>query len=249
MSSEAFWNELAHKADRVLCRPGTTYPWEEVVLGAPVKRPGGGLKRMMAVAPNTWRGHRRLDKTRPGSGEVFRNYFVERRDRLIDRLDAVRNREDLHTVLNEVCEEIRARLTNIVEEVRTSYNSVRKPVDLYVEHLVTMAAEVPADLRRRLVPMLFLPLDKVLLQPIPIPDGRTVQLFDPFLLQRLNLTPGSSYGHIRTEGAYLQLQREVDRKAEEVSRLCGRPFPPIYFDLLWNGRYTREGDNLFELNP
>ncbi len=249
MNSAEFWNDLARKADRVLCRPRVTYPWEEVILGARVGRPGGGVKRMMAVAPNTWRGHRRLDKSRPGSGEVFRDYFLHRRNDLIEGLDAVRTREDLHRLLNGVCGEIRSRLTNIVEHVRTSYNSVRKPVDLYVEHLVTMATEVPADLRRRLVPMLFLPLDNRMLQPIRVPGGPTVQLFDPFVLQRHNLTPRSSYGHIRTEQCYLDLQREVERKAAEVSRLCGRPFPSVYFDLLWNGRHSRDGANLFELNP
>jgi len=36
--------------------------------------------------------------------------------------------------------------------VRNSFNSVRKPVGLYVEHLVAMAREVPQDLRRRLAP-------------------------------------------------------------------------------------------------
>ncbi len=245
----AFWTKLAQKADRVFNNPGTTYPWEQVVLGAPVRRPGGAIQRMMAVAPNTWRGHRRIDKNRPGAGQVFQEYFLTRKRELLDGLSAVNNREQLHAYLNEVCDEIRSRLTNIVKEVRTSYNSIRKPVDLYIEHLLTMADEVPAELRQRLVPMLFLPLDKIMLQPIQVADGTIVQLFDPVVLQRYQLTPQSSYGHIRTERAYKELQRQVDQKAANVSNRCGRPFPPIYFDLLWNERYAREGTNLFELNP
>ncbi len=89
----------------------------------------------------------------------------------------------------------------------------------------------------------------MILGPIDLPNGDAVMLFPPSFLGRFGLTARSSYGHIRTERAYLALQAQVDQKARQVAEVCGRSFAPIYFDLLWNGRYRREGPNLFALNP
>lgn len=249
MESRTFWAELAEKGERVFCEPAVLYSWEEIIEGAPVRRPDGTIETMRAVAFNTFRGHTRIDKSRPGSSEVFPPYFLTNRDRLLSGLEQVRDREDLHRLLNEVCEDIRSRMTNIVDSVRASFNSVRKPVDLYVEHLVAMAREVSPEVRRRLVPLLFLPLDSVMLGPIEIPGQPLLHLFDPATLARYRLSRRSSYGHIRSETAYKALQAEVDAKCRELSDRCGRPFHPVYLDLLWGERYLHTGQNLFELNP
>jgi hypothetical protein len=103
-----------------------------------------------------------------------------------------------------------------------------------------MAEELTAD-RQRLVSYLFLPLDSQMFQQ--------AELFSEYELRVACLTRRSTYTNVNTEKAYSFLQHTVKAKAEAISAELGRPFYPIYFDLLWNGRVDRWGTNLFETNP
>jgi len=131
-------------------------------------------------------------------------------------------------------------LRNIKPDQLASYNKVRKPVDLYIEHLVAMSFDLEAA-RQVLVPLLFLPLDSQILE--------SSELFTNRELAQHGLRRSSTYSEVTTERSYLALQAIITRRANEVANALGRPFWPIYFDLLWNGRHSNWGGNLFESNP
>jgi hypothetical protein len=150
------------KADQVFLRPSPRYSWDEIVSGAPVRSQSGGTRRMFAVGQNTFRGFYRVDKACPGAKEGFINYFLEQRGALVDALSAVRTRDDLNRLSNRICEGVRVKLSNCSPAQLKAYNKVRKPVDLYIEHLVAMATEL-GEVRAGLVPLLFLPLDSQIL--------------------------------------------------------------------------------------
>ncbi|GAB4251842.1 hypothetical protein [Deferrisoma sp.] len=251
MNDAKFLTRVLEKGEKVFLSPGRTHPWEDVILGVPVSRAGGRVDRIPAVGPNTWRSMKlRTDVPIPrGPKELFNGFFLANARRLREWLASVATRDELHEFLNGICVEIRRELRKAVEPDRLeSYYRIRKPVDLYMEHLVAMATEFSAEDRRRLVPLLFLPIHKEMIKGIPTPQG-TVELFDREFLRELGLTKQSAYGHIKTERMYLAFHAEVARKAEAVSELCGRPFHPVYFDLFWNQRYKAQGENLVELNP
>jgi hypothetical protein len=121
-----------------------------------------------------------------------------------------------------------------------SFNKIRKPVDLYIEHLVAMSLELKES-RQVLIPLLFLPLDCQILG--------CLELFSDRELAQRSLRRTSTYSDVTSEETYSALQAIITRRANEVSNALGRPFYAIYFDLVWNNRHSNWGGNLFETNP
>ena len=228
------------RAEEIFLHPEHRYTWNEIVSGARVSMPGGGRRKFMAVDRNTFRGFHKINKDGIGAGDIFRSYFVQHNEELIGALNSAQSTDDLHDLLNRVSGEILAGLVNIKSSMLTSYNKIRKPVDLYIEHLVAMAHELDAS-RERLIPFISLPLDS---QMFKHPD-----VFEDAELRRVGVSRNSTYMEVRSEAAYHYLQGVLRERAEVPSQTAGRPFHPIYFDLLWNNRYARQGMNLFELNP
>ncbi len=235
-----FSSEYLDKAECVFLSPGNRYSWEEIVSGAPVLTAQGRRRRMSAVERNTFRGFHRVNKNCPGVQESFRGYFIEQKSVLVEALSQVQTREELHQVENRLTEAVRARLCNVMPAQLESYNKVRKPIDLYVMHLVAMAVELDAH-RAALVPLLFLPLDSQILQH--------PELFTDEELANCGLSRASTYKDVTTETTYRALQQLLLQRAATVATRLGRPFHPVYFDLVWNNRYRNWGGNLFETNP
>jgi len=235
-----FTDEYLDKADKVFLRPFPKYSWNEIISGAPVRSQTGGTRKMVAVAQNTFRGFHRVNKLRPGAKEGFINYFLSQRAVLLGALSAVKNRDDLKKLSNHVCESVRTILSNCSPTQLQAYNKVRKPVDLYIEHLVSMAVELD-EARERLMPLLFLPIDSQILAH----QG----LFTDKELKNNNLSRRSTYKDVTREQVYLALQEILSQKATAIAEARQRPFYVIYFDLIWNGRYKNWGGDLFETNP
>lgn len=228
------------KGDQVFLKPVTLYSWDKIVTGAQVKAASGVTRRMFAAEKSTFRGFHKLDKAGSGAMAVFVKYFAEERASLVDALLTIRTRDDLHRLSNRVCDGIRSLLSNIKPAQLRSYNKIRKPVDLYLEHLAAMAVELD-NVRAELVPLLFLPLDsQILAHP---------GIFLDHELAMHGLTRRSTYKDITSEQAYLALQSLLSEKAGVVAAEWRRSFHPIYFDLVWNSRYRNPGGNLFETNP
>lgn len=242
-----YWANIAEKAEDIFMRPRLLHSWNDIIQGVQVCKSDGSTERMFAVAKNTWRAHHRKDRSQPGSSAIYSEFFIKHRDDILHDLLAVKDNDGVNALADKLAKAVRPSLVNLKPHVLGSYNSIRKPIDLYLEHLVAMAAEAPQDARARLTPMLSLPLDSQMLGAFEI-GNRQFRIFSNEELKRVGLKPHPSYGHIKTETAYLRLQDIAQRQACNISASCGRPFYPIYFELLWNRRYTREGRNLFELN-
>ena len=228
------------RAEEIFLQPERRYSWNDIITGVMVSLPGGYHRKFMAVDRNTFRGFHKIDKDGTGAGEVFRSYFVQHREQLIAALNTARSTDDLDVLLNQVSDDIRTGLINIKPGMLTSYNKIRKPVDLYIEHLAAMAHELDAC-REQLIMLISLPLDS---QMFEHPD-----VFQDSELRRVGVSRKSTYMEVRSEADYHYLQGVLRDRAEVFSQTAGRPLHPIYFDLLWNNRYTRQGTNLFELNP
>ena len=200
----------------------------------------GPKRKMCAVGDNTFRGFHRLRKDCPGAKKDFVRFFVDEQSHLIAVLSSVRTGDQLDKVSDRVCAGVRRRLSNVSPEQLKSYNKVRKPVDLYFEHLVAMALELDKA-REFLMPLLFLPLDSQML--------RHESLFSDEELVRHGLSRRSTYKDIKSKETYNALQKLLNHKARVVTAGWRRAFHRIYFDLLWGGRYRNRGGNLFETNP
>ena len=236
--SEKTLVELAKKGSSVFLNPGREFPWTEIVNGL-VLEESGSSRKFYAVAPNTFRSFHRIDKSKPGAFPAFKQFFTDEKDAIISRLSGISNRHELHDLENEIAESIRVRLWNIKPDRISSYNKMRKPIDLYIEHLVAMASEL-SSVRSRLIPLLLLPLDSQMIS--------SDLVFSQEELHQAALSRSSTYSHVENRQSYMVLQQTVEKKAIEVSRRISRHFYPIYFDLLWNKRYCRKGSFLFELN-
>ena len=159
----------------------------------------------------------------------------------VSRLSKVETQEQLHQLENHICEEVKTTLTNIKSQQLQSYNKVRKPVDLYIVHLVALAHELDGY-RKLLTPLLFLPLDSQILRHEGLFAGGELQ-------KRWHLPSKPDFQDVRSEATYMALQQQLQLKADAVATARGKAFYRIYFDLLWGNRYANWGGNLFETNP
>ncbi len=215
----------------------TLYSWNNIVQGQRV-----GNKSFAAVEQNTFRGFHRCNKDSFGAKFYFVKYFTENKDVLIGKFNEVQNKADYEQILNDICTDMKNSLRGvIVDKHLHSYNKLRKPVDLYVQHLISMSKETKY-LRSKLTPFMGLPLDSQIFQ--------SQLIFTEQELRRNNLTRRSSYGNVSNADCYNSLQNLIIEKSSEISlKLDNRKFYPIYFDLLWSDRINRKGSNLFEMNP
>jgi hypothetical protein len=224
--SSLFSEAYVEKARSVFCRAHSDFGWEAVVI--------------CAVGQNTFRGFRKINKQCPGAKKEFIEYFQSKKNDLIDAFTSMQSASELHEVCNRICEEIQNRLGNILPLQLTSYNKVRKPVDLYIEHLVAMARELNG-LRSKLIPLLYLPLDsQILAHPALYSDKE---------LACRGLSRRSTYQDVRSEKVYLELQELLAEKAASITESCGQNCERIYFDMLWNDRFLKPSETLFTILP
>lgn len=240
VDDKLFSDSYLLKANHVFLEPSPTYHWDEIVKGANVNSLSGSRRRMSAVAQNTFRGFHRINKNCTGAKEGFTTYFLSNKKSLVSDLEKVKTRKDLNDLSNRICSEVRIYLSNCNQTQLKSYNKVRKPVDLYIEHLVAMANELNIH-RERLIPLLFLPIDSQIIAH----DG----LFTSSELTKSGLNRRSTYQEVIKEDRYDALQELLHQKASVVAQKRERPFYVIYFDLIWNNRHKNWGRNLFETNP
>ena len=206
------------------------HPWVDIVRGTWTITADGRREKLIAVDVNTFRGFHKFLKEDEGPKETFVQYFVSEKRKLAKALAKVTTEDQLHELSKKICKSLILRLTNIMPDKLESFNKVRKPVDLYIESLVTISKEL-AHLRHTLVPLLFLPLDSQLLNHYSV--------FSDGDLRSIGLSRGLSFGDIRDEATYLALQRLAKNHASLISSKFGKTFHRVYYDLLWNERFTK----------
>jgi len=151
-------------------------------------------------------------------------------------LKNINSEKELDDFEDVICSDIRKIFIETQGRI-DSYNKIRKPVDLYIENIVCMSQEL-SEVRNKLVEFLFLPLDSQILGSYCI--------FSDSQLRALGVRRSGGFGNIVSRNTYFELQKIIKSRAKEISNELSIKFDRIYFDLLWNERFLKKGNNLFE---
>lgn len=184
---------------------------------------------------NTYRGFHKIKKELSGSKEAFESILNENANFIKSSLLNAKTESDIDTLEKELCRMLYDRLmVNIKHEQLHSFNKIRKPVDIIIEHLIAMGKDF-FQVREKLIKYLFLPLDS---QMFGSPE-----VFNDYELKQLRIRRNFTFKDIYNESHYFEIQSFLKEKANslEIDR--------IFFDLFWNKRYKSRGLNLFATNP
>ena len=221
-------------AENIYHNPTILYPYEDVIKGVRV-----GSKLMKAVDQSTFQAFGRFTPNMFRVQDCFIEYFIRIKDRIISRLDSVNGRNDIDMIEKDVFKDLMMLLQTKTDTTRLdSYNRVRKPINLYIQHITALAREISN--REELIRNLYIPLDRVLF-------GNT-NVFTTQEIIQFKLDAKQGFGQIRNIEHYYRIQDFINEKALRVSSEIGLRFYPIYFDLFWNDRYLRNSCNLFYSN-
>jgi len=228
---------LIEKGEGVFIKTQNLYSYNSIINGCMVRDASGKVEKMYAVAQNTWRGFHKLDKEGRGSKDIFVSYFNKNRENIISALKNIDTVEELEEFEDKITKQIKDMLMKCIKNnMLNSYNKIRKPVDLYIEHIVSMAEEFNVAERERLVSLLFLPLDSQIFA--------SEYIFSEKELYSFGLKRGSTFQDVYSSKVYKAMQNSLLEKSKNIQG----NFHRIYFDFFWNERYKKSGANLFETN-
>jgi len=228
---------LIEKGESIFIKSQKLYSYDSIINGCMVSGANGKAEKMYAVAQNTWRGFHKLDKQGMGSKDIFVPYFNKNRENIISELKSINTVEELDEFEDKITKQLKGMLMKCIKNnMLDSYNKVRKPVDLYIEHIVSMAEEFTVTERERLIPLLFLPLDSQIFA--------SEYIFSVKELYSFGLKRGSTFQDVYSNKVYKAMQNSLLQK---LIKITGN-FHRIYFDFFWNERYKKSGANLFETN-
>lgn len=227
------------KAKRVFLNPEPLYDYNSIVQGCSVKdNENNGLSTMYAIDRSIWRGFRKVDEYEDGAKYIYVQYFLDNKVKIIDKLMNINTVNELNKFSNELCSELHDLLSNNVLADKLVYNRIRVPVDLFIEHVVAMAREL-SECRKKLVPLLFVPLD----------EHSIKNCFQEKDLFKNSYKFISTIGDIDSPEEYDRLQDILFNKAKARSKELGQPYYRIYSEMLWHDRFKDTvGGNLFETN-
>lgn len=234
------YRKLLERGTEIYLSPGDEYSSQEIVLGVNVNN-GYKVTTMYAIDKNTYRGFHRNDKSLDGPRKLIQDYLSYRLPGIINVLLTIRYKENFEYLSDKITEELREQLgKNVKDYMLKSYNKVRKPIDLLLEHLIAMSSELHVS-RGVLVPMLNVPIDSYILN--------SEIIFDRSAKMDLGIKHGMTYQDIQSKTQYNEIQIYIREKADSLSSLFSNNFYPIYFDLIWSNRVEKAGNNLFKTNP
>ncbi|HHW00780.1 MAG TPA: hypothetical protein GXX36_14680 [Clostridiaceae bacterium] len=234
------YEKLLIRGSEIFLYPNEEYPASEIISGVNVYY-GNKEKTMYAIDGNTYRGFHRIDRLLIGPKKITETFINSKLSWIIDYLKTVQDKQEYDNLCMTITEELREELKkNVKHPMLKPYNKVRKLVDLLFEHLVSMASEL-REYRKSLVPYLAVPLDSHIL--------KSDVIFKPDLKSSLGIKRRATYKDISDPEQYNDIQDFLRQKAMEISKTYNQDFYPIYFDLLWNNRYEKDGGNLFKTNP
>lgn len=189
-----------------------------------------------SLGPNTYRGFHRIDKSKSGAKDAFEKILIANSNFIIDNLKVSKTEKELDDLENDICDLLMNELKkNIKNEQLISYNKIRKPVDIFIEHLVAMETDF-SPVRQSLTKHLFLPLDSQMFQSdFVFSDNERLEL---------KIKKRFTFKDILEKSHYYEIQDFLKQKANLIG-LENK----IYFDLEWNDRWKSNGNNLFETNP
>jgi len=188
------------------------------------------------LSSNTYRAFHRINKYKDGASVIFKDYFNSNKSKILDSFGKLSSRKNYDNYLDKICSDLKQLLKkNIKNQQLESYNKLRKPVDLYIEHIVSMDEDFK-DVRKKITHFMYLPLDSWIFQnEIIFPSKNLIEL---------GLKRRFSFGDLKSKDHYLKIQEFLKHRVNTLGVKH-----EIFFDLFWNNRYKRMGSNLFELNP
>ena len=189
-----------------------------------------------SLGPNTYRGFHRIDKSKSGAKDAFETILIDNSNLIINSLLKSKTEKELDDLENEICDLLENELKkNIKNKQLISYNKIRKPVDIFIEHVVAMEISF-SPVRQSLTKHLFLPLDSQMFQ--------SDFVFSDKERLELKIKKGFTFKDIEVKSHYNEIQEFLKQKTSIIG-LENK----IYFDLEWNDRWKSNGNNLFETNP
>jgi len=241
-------NKIFIKAQTVFLKPTSLYCYDDIVYGIYINDKNGKIardkrgrkKKMCAVNSNTLRAFERIDKkSKFGPKYLLYEYLRKNKDYILNNLKKIQSQQQLNSFEICITNDLKNYLaTNVLKDRFNSFNRLRKPVDLLIEHLVCMSLELDEH-RNRLLNYLFIPLDSQIFGS---------ELFTKNQLNSVGISLNSTFGDLTCDKAYYYLQKILTKQAEEISSIHKINFFTIYFDLLWGIRYRKWGGTLFETN-
>jgi len=245
-------NDVVYKiftrAQTVFLNPTSLYGYDDIVYGIYINDRDGEIardkrgrkKKMCAVDSNTLRAFERIDKkSKFGPKYLLYEYLRIHKDYILSNLKKIHSQQELDSLEICITNELKTYLArNVLKDRFMSFNRLRKPVDLLIEHLVCMSLELDEH-RNRLLNYLFIPLDSQIFAS---------KLFAKNQLDSVGVSPNSTFGDLTCNRAYYYLQKIITEQAKEISSIHKINFHAIYFDLLWGIRYRKWGGTLFETN-
>lgn len=190
----------------------------------------------LSLGSNTFRGFHRVDKAKKGSGEICRSVLRRSKNLIISEVNRAESELDLHRFSCSIAESlIEALRSNIRPSQLSSFNKIRKPIDIVIEHMVAMGEDFQ-EARDKNIDLLFLPLDSQIFQ--------SEFVFSSLEIRALKLKRNFTFKDIDSENHYKEIQEFLKRKASSIG-IKSR----IFFDLEWSERFARKGLCLFDLNP
>ena len=228
------------RACDVMLYPSPLYDYQQIVSGVSICG-----KTMKAVAYNTFQGYGR-NLNGSNVQNIFIEQFLGNERSIIGELHRINTKEELNDLSNDLFRKLYNELKEKTDISRLdSYNRIRKPIDLYMEHIVLLCEQISQDCREKIVPLLYLPLDGQMFSSTDVFNNQSD-------LTKHGLNRKSTYGNVKDPRDYTGLQKGIERTADEISNNIDNTFFPIFFDMLWGGkirkRYQSNGSNLFLCN-
>jgi len=234
-------NQALQSAESIFLNPSVLYRFEDIIRGVTVN----GVRKKAVDINTTQAFGKKLTygnfyENKKKAMEVCDEFILSNKDRILKELQSrIRTRKEMNAFGNELSMGLQQALLaySTPSLIRESYNRTRKIVDLYLEHIVSMADEIDSETRKQLVPLLFLPIDSWII--------RNEIIFDDESIDCWGLTRASSFGDIRTKDLYDEMQKYIEEKADKATRMLGKRFNAIYFDIFWGNRLNMPGGNIF----
>lgn len=137
-------NLILKKARNIFIDPKPLYHYNDIVSGVRVISNYGLSKIMKAVDINSFI-HYRFNKESNLILNIYQTYLNSNKDFIINKLTSIKNNAELDQFEDQIRDKIIREYNKINFNTKTnifSYNRVRKIIDLYIEHVVSMAVEL-----------------------------------------------------------------------------------------------------------
>lgn len=236
MNNNMIYERAQQRGKQLFINPETLYTYEEIINGIQI-----GKKVMQAVDESTFMAFGfRFNENAKNVMKLYKEYFINNKEYIVEKLKCVCCLEDMDNLEKELYDDIYSRLMNSKAENTDSYNRIRKPINLYLEHIISMCDMFGNSERERIIPYMFVSMDSQIF--------KCEYIFTKAKRKEFGLKKGMGFGAIKKEEVFYKIQEFLLEEAERITKEIGQEFYRIYFDVFWRNRLESKGENLFLSN-